>query len=328
MEEQLRDKDNGVLSFLQDIRPGKIDDFIGQDDLKNNLKIYIHGARARNDALDHTLFNGPPGLGKTTLAKIIAAEMEAEIKIIVAPAITKVADLVAILTNLSKNQILFIDEIHRLNRSVEEMLYSALEDYKVDILIGEGPSAKILNITLPKFTLIGATTRIGMISKPLRDRFGIIFNLGFYNEYDLSNIIIRSAKLFGIICDYEASKEVACRSRGTPRIALKLLRRARDFLSIANIDYLTKKLTIEIFNAMSIDKFGLEEEDRRYLKFIADKYGTNPVGVDTLSSALSIERDVIEDYIEPYLIAIGMICKTPRGRILTVEAMNYILNFK
>ena len=328
MREKLKEKDENISNFLQDIRPGKIDDFIGQDDLKNNLKIYIHGAKAREDAIDHTLLNGPPGLGKTTLAKIIAAEMEAEIKVVVAPAITKVADLVAILTNLSVNQVFFIDEIHRLNRSVEEMLYSALEDYKVDILIGEGPSAKVLNINLPKFTLIGATTRIGMISKPLRDRFGIIFNLGFYSEENLSDIIIRSAGLLDIDCNIDAAREIACRSRGTPRIALKLLRRVRDFLSIAHTKHLTKDMAIKIFTAMSIDKFGLEDEDRRYLKFIADKYKTDPVGVETIAAALSIERDVIEEYIEPYLIAIGMICKTPRGRTLTVEAFNYILTYQ
>lgn len=310
--------------LFHEIRPSQLDDFAGQEDIKRNLKIYIHGSKVRKDALDHTLFNGPPGLGKTTLAKIIAKEMETDIKIVVAPSITKVADLVAVLTSLSKHQVLFIDEIHRLSKNIEEMLYSALEDYKVDILVGEGPSAKILNIQLPKFTLIGATTRIGLISKPLRDRFGIIFNMNFYSCEELSKIIVRSANLINIQCDSEAAFEIASRSRGTPRIALKFLRRIRDFLTISNLDCLNKKTTLAIFNEISIDKLGLEEEDRRYLQFIATKYGYNPVGIETLAAALSIEKDTIEEYIEPYLISIGMIQKTPRGRLLTPEAFNFI----
>jgi Holliday junction DNA helicase RuvB len=307
------------------LRPSRIDEFIGQDELKNNLKIYIQGAKSRGDALDHTLFNGPPGLGKTTLARVIAEEMGSEIKIVVATAINKVADLVAVLTNLTKHQVLFIDELHRLSKSVEEMLYSALEDYKVDILVGEGPAARILNIGLQKFTLIGATTRIGMISKPLRDRFGIIFNLSFYDDASLAQIISRSAGILCIECDDESIMEIAMRSRGTPRIALKLLRRVRDFLSSMSSGKLNKKTVDEIFKIMSIDKFGLEEEDRRYLKFIADKYGQNPVGIDTLASALSMEKDVIEHYIEPYLISKSMISKTPKGRVISTEMMGYIL---
>jgi Holliday junction DNA helicase RuvB len=314
------------LAEIQGIRPNKLNDFAGQEDIKTNLKIYLEGAKSRNDALDHTLFNGPPGLGKTTLAKIIAHEMEAEIKMIIAPAITKVADLAAILTSLSKNEILFIDEIHRLNKSIEELLYSALEDYKIDILIGEGPSAKILNINLPKFTLIGATTRIGLISKPLRDRFGIIFNMGFYTIDELKPIIIRTARLFDFSCDSDAAEEIALRARGTPRIAVKLLKRIRDFLSIKKLNFLTKDEVLKIFLSISIDKFGLEEEDRRYLRFIVLNYGSLPVGIETISAALSMERDTIEDYIEPYLISIGMVQRTSRGRILTENALNYALN--
>ncbi|MAZ80189.1 MAG: Holliday junction branch migration DNA helicase RuvB [Rickettsiales bacterium] len=306
------------------LRPTLLGDFLGQEKLKENLSIFINAAKKRNETLDHSLFHGPPGLGKTTLAQIIAHEMNVGFKSSAGPVISKSGDLAAILTNLQEGDILFIDEIHRLNKNVEEVLYSAMEDYKLDIMIGEGPAARAIKIDLPKFTLVGATTRIGLISNPLKDRFGIQIRLNFYSTKELQQIIIRDAKILNISIDIDAAIEIANRSRGTPRIAIRLLKRVRDFASNFNETIISKKTTIYALEKLEIDSAGLDSADYRYLSFIANNYRGGPVGIDTISSAIGEERDTVEDSIEPYLIQQGFIEKTPRGRILTDIAIKHL----
>ena len=308
------------------LRPSFLGDFIGQEKLKENLEIFLNSAKSRNDSLDHTLFYGPPGLGKTTLAQIIAHEMGVGFKSTSGPVISKSGDLAAILTNLQAGDVLFIDEIHRLNKNVEEILYSAMEDFKLDIIIGEGPSARAIKIDLPKFTLVGATTRLGAIANPLKDRFGIPLRINFYNVKELEQIIERDAKILNIGIENFASKEIAKRSRGTPRIAIRLLKRVRDFAINANQEIITQKIADYALTQLEIDNYGLDASDHRYLRFIAENYRGGPVGVETISSAISEERDTVEDSIEPYLIQQGFIEKTPRGRVITEKTWNIFKN--
>ena len=308
------------------LRPSFLGDFIGQEKLKENLEIFLNSAKSRGDSLDHTLFYGPPGLGKTTLAQIIAHEMGVGFKSTSGPVISKSGDLAAILTNLQAGDILFIDEIHRLNKNVEEILYSAMEDFKLDIIIGEGPSARAIKIDLPKFTLVGATTRLGAIANPLKDRFGIPLRINFYNVKELEQIIERDAKILNIGIENLASKEIAKRSRGTPRIAIRLLKRVRDFAINANQEIITQKIADYALTQLEIDNYGLDASDHRYLRFIAENYRGGPVGVETISSAISEERDTVEDSIEPYLIQQGFIEKTPRGRVITEKTWNIFKN--
>ena len=308
------------------LRPSFLGEFIGQQKLKENLEIFLNSAKSRNDSLDHTLFYGPPGLGKTTLAQIIAHEMGVGFKSTSGPVISKSGDLAAILTNLQAGDVLFIDEIHRLNKNVEEILYSAMEDFKLDIIIGEGPSARAIKIDLPKFTLVGATTRLGAIANPLKDRFGIPLRINFYNVKELEQIIERDAKILNIGIENLASKEIAKRSRGTPRIAIRLLKRVRDFAINANQEIITQKIADYALTQLEIDNYGLDASDHRYLRFIAENYRGGPVGVETISSAISEERDTVEDSIEPYLIQQGFIEKTPRGRVITEKTWNIFKN--
>lgn len=306
------------------LRPSGLDDFIGQKRLRENLKIFIESAKKRGEALDHTLFYGPPGLGKTTLSHIISNEMGVGFKSTSGPVISKAGDLAAILTNLIEGDVLFIDEIHRLHTAVEEVLYSAMEDYKLDIIIGEGPAARTIKIDLPKFTLVGATTRLGLLANPLRDRFGIPLKLNFYDIDELKEIISRDAKLLNMSIDASGAIELAKRSRGTPRIAIRLLKRIRDFAIVSGKDRIDEEIAKVGLERLDVDEIGLDYSDRRYLKFIAENYNGGPVGIDTISAALSEERDVIEETIEPYLIQCGFVNKTPRGRVLSDKAFKHI----
>lgn len=306
------------------LRPTYLCDFLGQEKLKENLGVFIHAAKNRSDVLDHVLFYGPPGLGKTTLAQIIAHEMGVGFKGTAGPVISKSGDLAAILTNLQQGDILFIDEIHRLNKTVEEVLYSAMEDYKLDIIIGEGPAARAIKIDLPKFTLVGATTRVGLIANPLKDRFGIPLRINFYNAFELEQIVIRDAKILAIEIEKDAAFEIAKRSRGTPRIAIRLLKRVRDFASYAKEKIINQKIADYSLKKLEIDEAGLDSSDYRYLKFIANNYRGGPVGIDTIASAIGEEKDTVEDSIEPYLIQQGFIEKTPRGRVLTETALKHL----
>lgn len=305
------------------IRPYMMRDFIGQDELKSNLHIFIEAAKKRKEPLDHTIFYGPPGLGKTTLAQIIAFEMGVSFKSTSGPILSKAADLAAILTNLKENDVLFIDEMHRLSITLEEVLYSAMEDFRIDIIIGEGPMARTVKINLPKFTLIGATTRLGLISNPMHDRFGIPMRLSFYRPHDLSKIIIRGSNILNTSIDQDAAIEIAKRSRGTPRIAIRLFKRLRDFAEYNGRNRITLEEARSALNRLRIDQFGLDSNDVRYMNFILSHYGGGPVGVETIAAGISEKKDTIEDIIEPYLIQIGFIHKTPRGRILTEAGLSH-----
>ena len=299
------------------LRPHTLEDYIGQSKIKETVKIYIEAAKTRGEALDHVLFYGPPGLGKTTLAGIIASEMGAKLKITSGPAIERPGDIAAILNNLQDGDVLFLDEIHRLNRQVEEVLYPAMEDYAIDIMIGKGPTAKSLRLPLPKFTLVGATTRAGLLSAPLRDRFGIINRLEFYSVEDLAMIIKHSAKVLGVKVEDKAAIEMGRRSRGTPRIANRLLKRVRDFAEIKFDGDITEEAANLALDLLKVDKYGLDDLDRNILRTMIEKFGGGPVGLDTLAAAIGEDAGTIEDVYEPYLIKNGLINRTPRGRVVT-----------
>ncbi|WP_303720997.1 Holliday junction branch migration DNA helicase RuvB [Malonomonas rubra] len=299
------------------LRPRTLKEYVGQSKAKQNLQVFIDAARNRKEALDHVLFFGPPGLGKTTLANIIAQEMGVNIKSTSGPVIEKAGDLAAVLTNLEEGDVLFIDEIHRLSPVVEEILYPAMEDYQLDIMIGQGPSARTIKLDIPRFTLVGATTRAGLLSSPLRDRFGVISRLEFYSNEELTTIVKRSAGILGIQIDADGAREIACRSRGTPRIVNRLLRRVRDFAEIEGDGMITCKLADHSLKRLEVDNQGLDYMDRLLLLSIIDKFSGGPVGLDTLAAAIGEERDTIEDVIEPYLIQQGFLNRTPRGRVAT-----------
>ena len=306
------------------LRPHTLTEYIGQEKAKQNLSIFIEAARRRTESLDHVLLHGPPGLGKTTLAGIIAQEMGVNIRITSGPAIEKPGDLAALLTNLSENDILFVDEIHRLNRAVEEILYPAMEDYAIDIIIGKGPSANSIRLDLPKFTLIGATTRAGSLSAPLRDRFGVTLRLELYTPEELAKIVTRSAGILNVSIEPEGAMEIARRSRGTPRIAPRLLRRVRDFAQVMADGVITKSVADKALLALEVDYLGLDNVDRRMLQAIIENYGGGPVGLDTLAATIGEESVTLEDVYEPYLMQIGFLTRTPRGRCVTQKAYAHL----
>ena len=306
------------------LRPQGLDEFIGQHEARANLRVFIESAKVRGEAMDHTLFHGPPGLGKTTLAQIMARELGVGFRMTSGPVLAKPGDLAAILTNLEPRDVLFIDEIHRLSPVVEEVLYPALEDFALDLVIGEGPAARTVRIDLQPFTLVGATTRLGLLTTPLRDRFGIPTRLQFYTEDELDEIVRRGARLLGIPADPDGTREIAARARGTPRIAGRLLRRVVDFVTVEGDGRLTRAIADRALTRLGVDKLGLDGADRRYMTLMADHYGGGPVGVETLSAALSESRDAIEEVIEPYLLQQGLIQRTPRGRMLAARAWRHL----
>ena len=306
------------------LRPNRLDDFVGQREVCENLKVFIEAAKGRGEALDHVLFFGPPGLGKTTLSSIVAKELGVNFRATSAPMISKSGDLAAILTNLERNDVLFIDEIHRLNPAIEEVLYSAMEDFQLDIIIGEGPSARSMRIDLQPFTLIGATTRSGLLSTPLRERFGIPMRLDFYTHEELKKIVLRGAKLLNIQISDDGALEIAKRSRGTPRIAGRLLRRVRDFGAVADKKIIDSQISDTALKRLDVDDYGLDMFDRRYLSCIVKNYNGGPVGIDTLAAALSEERDTIEEVVEPFLLKLGFLQRTPRGRIISPSGYKYL----
>lgn len=306
------------------LRPHRLDEYVGQENVKELLKVYIEAAKQRGDALDHVLLYGPPGLGKTTLANIIAAEMGVSIRITSGPALEKTGDIVALLTNLQEGDILFIDEIHRLSRTVEEVLYPAMEDFEFDIIIGKGPSARSIRFDLPKFTLIGATTRSGQLTSPFRDRFGVLFRLELYTVKELAQIVTRSADILGIKIEPQGAEEIASRSRGTPRIANRLLKRVRDFAQIMGDGTITKEIAQSALLKLNIDEIGLDNTDRNMLEAMIRSFGGGPVGLDTLAAMIGEEAITIEDVYEPYLMQLGFINRTPRGRVVTPAAYKHL----
>lgn len=308
------------IKIENNLRPLALEDYIGQEKVKRNLKVYIEAAKARNDSLDHVLFYGPPGLGKTTLAGIIANEMGTHLKVTSGPAIEKPGEMAAILNNLAEGDVLFVDEIHRLNRQVEEVLYPAMEDYQIDVMIGKGATARSIRLELPKFTLVGATTRAGLLSAPLRDRFGVVNHLEYYTVKELETIIIRSANVLGVEIDSQGANELARRSRGTPRLANRLLKRVRDFAQVKYDGRITGEVADYELNLLDVDRDGLDANDRLILGTIIKKFGGGPVGLDTLAASIGEDAGTLEDVYEPYLIQNGFINRTPRGRVATNEA--------
>ncbi len=321
---QVQAEDEQIGNNPVSLRPTSLDDFVGQRDVCDNLKVFIAAAKQRGEALDHVLLFGPPGLGKTTLSSIVAKELGVGFRATSAPMISKSGDLAAILTNLERNDVLFIDEIHRLNPAIEEVLYSAMEDFQLDLIIGEGPSARSVRIDLQPFTLVGATTRSGLLSTPLRERFGIPLRLDFYSHEDLKKIVQRNAKLLNIEISEDGAMEIAKRSRGTPRIAGRLLRRVRDFGAVSSQKIIDSHISDTALKRLDVDDFGLDAFDRRYLNCIVKNYGGGPVGADTLAAALSEERDTIEEVVEPFLLKLGFLQRTPRGRIISQLGYRYL----
>ena len=305
------------------LRPLTLDEYIGQEKIKNNLRVFIEAARQRGEALDHVLFYGPPGLGKTTLAGIIANEMGVHIKITSGPAIAKPGEMAAILSNLQEGDLLFVDEIHRLNRQVEEVLYPAMEDFAIDIMVGKGATARSIRLDLPKFTLVGATTRAGLLSAPLRDRFGVVHHLEYYTPEELKTIIVQSAKKLGVEIEDAGAREMASRSRGTPRLANRLLKRVRDFAQVRYDGVITKKVASFALDLLEVDKMGLDKNDRTLLLTIIEKFHGGPIGIDTLAAAIGEDSGTIEDVYEPYLVQHGFINRTPRGRVVTEAAYHH-----
>lgn len=311
------------VKIENNLRPTMLSDYIGQEKAKNNLKVFIEAAKKRGEALDHVLLYGPPGLGKTTMASIIANEMESHLKITSGPAIEKPGELAAILNNLNEHDVLFIDEIHRLNRQVEEVLYPAMEDFAIDIMIGKGQTARSIRLDLPHFTLVGATTRAGMLSAPLRDRFGVVNRLEFYTKEELTQIVLRSADVLEVTIDEQGALEIARRSRGTPRLANRLLKRVRDFAEVSFEGHISEEVAKEALNRLEVDSFGLDQIDRNIILTMIEKFAGKPVGIDTLAAAIGEDAGTIEDVYEPYLIQNGLIARTPRGRVATKTAYKH-----